>query len=102
MESRFVLIVVVVVLGIFVGLLVLAALVVAWARKALSSQQQTVSRVDESMELSREGIELSRRAIELLEKQNALTEEIIRNQREIVGALRRTDVRGTADSAIRT
>lgn len=95
--SEKVLIVLIVGAGVVVGLMVLAALVVAWTRKA---QKQALSQVDESMELSREGIALGRRGLVLQEKTVALVEVMIQNQQEIIELLRSKDDRAS-ESRIR-
>jgi len=101
MPSKLWLIVLFVAVSAVVGLLVLGAFVVAWSRKALSSQQRAVSHVDEGMELSRESVELCRRGIGLQEKTIALVEVMIQNQREIIDLLRSRDDRPSSESRIR-
>jgi hypothetical protein len=101
MPTNFWLIVLVVGVSVLVGFMVLAALVVAWSRKALSTQQQAVSHVDESMELSRESVELCRRGIGLQEKTIGLVEVMIQNQREIIELLRAGSDRTSPESRIR-
>jgi hypothetical protein len=70
-----------------VALILLLALVpvlvlaLVWQRKGLAKQEQAMSHVEESMELSR-------RNGQLQEQANALTEELIRGQQEMLQLLR--------------
>jgi hypothetical protein len=75
------------VMVLFVALVLLLALVpvlvlaLVWQRKGLARQEQAMSRVEESLDLSR-------RNVQLHEQANALAEELIRGQQEMLQLLR--------------
>jgi hypothetical protein len=63
------------------GLVPTLVLALVWQRKGLSRQEQAMSRVEESLDLSR-------RNVQLQEQANALREELIRGQQEMLQLLR--------------
>lgn len=76
---------------IFFGIVVATML---FLRVGLLRQKRTVSQVEESLELSR-------RSIELHELTNVLLERIIRQQRELLDALRCSPPRDSTETNIR-
>jgi ABC-type branched-subunit amino acid transport system ATPase component len=62
-------------------MLVLIVPALVWQRKGLSKQEQAMSHIEESLDLSR-------RNVQLQEQANALTEELIRGQQQLLQLLR--------------
>ena len=71
--------------------LVVAVVNIFWMRR---NQRRAMSRVDESIELSRRSVKLHERAVRI-------AEEMLENQIEMVESLRRLSGRDTLDSGIR-
>ncbi len=77
--------------GLIAVLLVPMILSIIWQRKGLSTQEDAMSHVEESLELSRRSVELQERTI-------ALVEEMIRYQRDSLEVLRRLADREVSES----